>query len=86
VVLADTLPGAAGLWSEPLACEDFNGRGGCRTASPSAAGQSGSSFAKFEAYKVQGVVPDANANLVVLNSWRAPDVPITHDWVLVLER
>lgn len=86
VVLADTQPGAAGLWSEPLACEDFNGRGGCRTATPAAAVRSESSFAKFEADKVQGLAPDANANLVVLNSWRAPDVPITHDWVLVLER
>jgi Protein of unknown function (DUF4038)/Domain of unknown function (DUF5060) len=86
VVVADTRPGPVGLWSERLACEDFNGRGGCRTAPPSAQGQNGSSFANFQVSELQGVGPDANVNLVILNSWRAPDVPITHDWVLVLER
>jgi hypothetical protein len=49
-------------------------------------GAESQSFDKFVADRIEDVPPDANPNLVVLNDWRAPNLPLSHDWVLVLER
>ena len=77
--------GSAGLWSESLSCDDFDGWGGCRTMLLNVPAPNHQAFSDAAAYKVDAIPPDANPNLVIENFWRAPNVPITHDWVLVLE-
>jgi hypothetical protein len=35
---------------------------------------------------IREIQPEANDNIVVMNAWRAPLLPASHDWVLMLER
>jgi len=86
VVVTNTHSGSVGIWSERLSCEGGIAGGGCRAAQNSSAEQGSQRFGDFVADRIEDVAPDANSNLVVLNAWRAPNLPLLHDWVLVLER
>ncbi|MBI4166239.1 MAG: DUF4038 domain-containing protein [Acidobacteria bacterium] len=86
VVVTNMHGGSVGVWSARLSCQGDLGGGGCRAAPrpPSEPGRQG--FGSFAAHQIVGVAPDANQNLVILNAWRAPNLPLSQDWVLVLER
>ena len=86
VLVTNTHAGSTGVWSEHLSCDHGLGGGGCRATHDPPAEQGSQRFDKFVAYKIEDIAPDANQNLVVLNAWRAPNLPLFHDWVLVLER
>jgi hypothetical protein len=86
VLVTNTHAGRVGVWSEPLSCDGNVGGAACRRAENPPARQHSQQFEEFAAYKIENGSPDANANLVVLNAWRAPNLPLLHDWVLVLER
>jgi len=86
VLVTNTSAGSTGVWSELLSCDRNVGGAACRTADNSPTERSRQTFEKFAAYRVDGIAPDANPNLVILNTWRAPNLPLMHDWVLVLER
>jgi Protein of unknown function (DUF4038)/Domain of unknown function (DUF5060) len=86
VVVTNTHSGSVGIWSERLSCEGGIAGGGCRAAQNSSTEQGSQRFGDFVADRIEDVAPDANSNLVVLNAWRAPNLPLSHDWVLVLER
>jgi len=60
--------------------------GGCRAAEGSSGEHASQSFDNFIAYRIERSQADANEKLVILNAWRAPNLPVSHDWVLVLER
>jgi hypothetical protein len=88
--VTNTRAGTAGVWSERLECEGgwvAVGQGGrCRAAEGSSPGQQSQIFNNFTADRIERAAPGANENLVILNAWRAPNLPLSHDWVLVLER
>jgi hypothetical protein len=86
LVVTNTQSGAIGIWSVRLSCESGLSGGGCSAARSSPTEQRNQKFDKLLAYRIGSIAPDANTNLVVLNSWRAPNLPLSHDWVLVLER
>lgn len=85
VTVTDTRAGGVGLWSERMMCEGGIAGGGCKLVQGAGGGVK-QSFDAFEVYAISGVPPDANANLIIAGSWRAPNLPLSHDWVLVLER
>jgi hypothetical protein len=60
--------------------------GVCRAAQGSRAEHPSQSFDNFVAYRIERSQVDANENLVIFNAWRAPNLPVSHDWLLVLER
>lgn len=86
VVVSNTGSGSVGVWSEPLSCEGGIAGGGCHAMQDSHSQQTGQSFGDFASFRIDSVAPDANPNLVILNDWRAPNLPLSQDWVLVLER
>lgn len=94
VMVTNTSPGSAGIWSEPLSCEggaalagDDGYGGNCRAAEHTEAGEmTHQSFSNFAVYGIGPVAAEANSNLVILDGWRAPNLPLSQDWVLVLER
>lgn len=85
VVFSNNRAGSVGLWSQPMVCEGGISGGGCHLLQDNA-GDTKQSFSDFHASSITGIPVDANLNLVVLNDWRAPNLPISQDWVLVLER
>jgi Protein of unknown function (DUF4038)/Domain of unknown function (DUF5060) len=86
VLVTNIRAGSTGVWSELLSCDSNIGGAACRPAGDAPAEQSSPGFEKFAAYRIEGLATDANPNLVILNAWRAPNLPLMHDWVLVLER
>jgi hypothetical protein len=86
VVLANTRAGSVGLWSEHLTCEGGIAGGGCTFVQGSPAEENRQSFSDFHAFAMSDIAHDANPNLVLANSWRAPNLPLSQDWLLVLER
>jgi hypothetical protein len=85
VKVTERRAGTAGVWTEPLACE--GGRfGGCTTAGGDQGARPGQVFENFLVQVIDHIPTDANENIVVLNAWRAPLLPVSHDWLLVLER
>ena len=85
VKLTATRAGNVALWTEALTCEA--GRfGACRTVESGEAKRSSQVFDNFRLQVIYRIPADANDNIVVLNAWRAPLLPISQDWVLVLER
>lgn len=87
VVVSNTHGGNVGLWSQRLACEGgLAGGGGCTFVQGAAGEDLKQSFSEFQGFEISDIPPDANANLVVAHSWRAPNLPLSQDWVLVLER
>ena len=86
VLVTNTRAGSTGVWSELLSCDHDIGGAACAAAGHSSGAQSVQKFQNFAASRIEAIVPAANVNPVVLNSWRAPNLPLMHDWVLVLER
>jgi hypothetical protein len=85
VTVTNTYAGSVGVWTESLMCEK-GFFGGCREAPTSTGAKTTQTFANFSVSKIGGVAPGDNSNLVILNTWRAPNLPLSHDWLLVLER
>ncbi len=85
IVVANMSPGSVGIWSESLLCEDGS-FSECHTAKHPEAGERASqNFSNFAAYGIGPVAADANSNLVIGDAWRAPNLPLSQDWVLVLK-
>ena len=57
----------------------------CRAAEGSRAEHASQSLDNFVAHRIERSRADANENLVILNAWRAPNLPVSHDSLLVLE-
>ena len=85
VSVMNTLAGNIGVWNEPTPC---NGQMfyRCPAALNLPEEEKSQIFREFSVQKIEGLAPDANSNLVISDSWRAPNLPLSHDWVLVLER
>jgi hypothetical protein len=77
--------GTAGLWTEALDC--VAGRFGlCRPAEGGQASRPAQQFDNFVLQTIYRTPVDADENIIVLNAWRAPLLPVSHDWLLMLER
>ena len=77
--------GTAGLWTEALVCQA--GRfGGCRSAEGDEASRPAQRFDNFALQAIYRMPADADENIIILNAWRAPLLPVSHDWLLMLER
>lgn len=77
--------GTAGFWSEALDC--VAGRFGlCRPAEGGQTIRPAQQFDNFVLQTMYRTPADADENIVVLNAWRAPLLPVSHDWLLMLER
>jgi len=85
VTVTNTRAGGVGVWDESLACQT-GFFGGCRESPISTGDKTAQTYSNFSVSKIGVLPPDANSNLVILNAWRAPNLPLSHDWVLVLER
>ena len=85
VKLTQARSGSAGVWTEALACE-AGAFGACRSAERGPSKGAEQVFDNFVLQGIRGIPVDANENIVVVNAWRAPLLPISQDWVLVLER
>jgi len=84
VKVASTRAGSVGLWAERLECKE--GRAGaCRTATGDRA-HLGQHFDNFRVQVIEQIPVEASENIVILNAWRAPLLPVSQDWVLLLER
>jgi hypothetical protein len=86
VVVSNSRAGNVGLWSERLACEGGIAGGGCTFARGAEGEDDKQTFSDFHALAISDIPSDANPNLVVAHTWRAPNLPVSQDWVLVLER
>ena len=85
VTVTNTKTGGIGVWSEPLTCAGGN-FGACAPAAESERSPHRQVFDNLIVERIRAVDPDANENLVVLDAWQAPMLPLVRDWVLVLER
>jgi hypothetical protein len=85
VKLTQARTGGAGVWTEPLACE-AGAFGACHSDTGKRAKTAEQVFDNFVIEGIRGNRVDANDNIVIRNAWRAPLLPVSHDWVLVLER
>ena len=85
VKLTQTRAGSVGIWTEALVCE-AGAFGACRSAGNRPSKSAMQVFDNFVLEEIRGIPVDANDNIIVMNAWRAPLLPISHDWVLVLER
>ena len=85
VTVTNTRAGSVGVWSETLVCEK-GFFGGCQQVPTTTAAKTSQTFSNFSVSKIGDMPPGGSPNLVILNTWRAPNLPISHDWVLVLER
>jgi Protein of unknown function (DUF4038)/Domain of unknown function (DUF5060) len=77
--------GSIGIWSERLSCQGGIAGGGCQVDDNSSTELQNQTFEHFTASRIEPVAPEANPNLIILNAWRAPNLPLSHDWLLTLE-
>ena len=84
VSVSNTAAGTVGVWSEPLECDGNIGGAACRSAY-SGTRHDRQHFKQFSASKIVSISEEADSNLVILDAWRAPNLPLMHDWVLVLQ-
>jgi hypothetical protein len=82
--VTNTRAGTGGIWNERLLCDGARGR--CRAAQGISSANQSQSFDNLALSRIERAAAGANENLVILDAWRAPNLPLSQDWVLVLER